>query len=662
MRRILALVLALLAFPALAQTPGAINLVGPSTVPGAPQVTPLAINTAVNSALGLKADAANPTLTGITTLRPGTQAVSAAVAPVLDFAAGFTGTATGNPAFVYSGLKLVISPDTLALPNANQFFAGLEFQHNFGGTGFSGNRQAQKIILNQSAAIANPPGSGTSGFYTTQQLTSQMAFNAGGTGLTSGTAVGRAFAAGLETKLNSGATNFFQASGMEINVAIASGASALARSFLSLAALSGPVQGTAVDAGLWFYSAGGALMKTGMLFGGGTLNNWPLDPAGTIIGSDASGSVAAQAAIGIDFSGVTFSGFSLKLPGFTVDGTGRPTAFSTLFLTPTGGFGTIDPGSATLLLKSGSTGSNGTVQALSPFTAPTLAATKNIAFSGAPSTSAGGVRLASTLTGSLTTGQQPYLAIVLQNDAVAQTNISSTVEGIGIFHTVAAGATGNRWMVDASSASTVASTDLHLGGYRATVTTSANMGGTGLTAVLANGNLFGANFVTQAFSGATFLAGVNALELDAEMRAGSSSYAKIALGIVQLANDGVQGAVDDQAISFNNQAAPVAGQAWLSLIGVGRNGGYPPLDPTNGWILTVTAHLGAGTVAAAGGLDLTNLAPATAFIQGTGFKIDPAGIMTASAYKVGAMAGVSCSAGVVSLVTEVVTNGIVTHC
>jgi hypothetical protein len=38
------------------------------------------------------------------------------------------------------------------------------------------------------------------------------------------------------------------------------------------------------------------------------------------------------------------------------------------------------------------------------------------------------------------------------------------------------------------------------------------------------------------------------------------------------------------------------------------------------------------------------------------------GIVTASAYKVGATAGVSCTAGVVSLVTEVVTNGIVTHC
>jgi hypothetical protein len=42
--------------------------------------------------------------------------------------------------------------------------------------------------------------------------------------------------------------------------------------------------------------------------------------------------------------------------------------------------------------------------------------------------------------------------------------------------------------------------------------------------------------------------------------------------------------------------------------------------------------------------------------------VDGSGNVTGAAYKVGATAGVSCSAGTVSLATLVVTNGIVTHC
>ncbi len=48
---------------AFAQSSGTIALSGPSTVPGAPQITPAAINSAVNVALLLKADATNGVLT-----------------------------------------------------------------------------------------------------------------------------------------------------------------------------------------------------------------------------------------------------------------------------------------------------------------------------------------------------------------------------------------------------------------------------------------------------------------------------------------------------------------------------------------------------------------------------------------------------------------------
>lgn len=57
MIRIIAVLSLLLAGPAFAQTAGTLDLVGPSTSPGAPQLTPAAINTAVNAQLGMKADA-----------------------------------------------------------------------------------------------------------------------------------------------------------------------------------------------------------------------------------------------------------------------------------------------------------------------------------------------------------------------------------------------------------------------------------------------------------------------------------------------------------------------------------------------------------------------------------------------------------------------------
>jgi hypothetical protein len=66
-KRAIVAILLLLATPAaLAQTQGTVNLVGPSTNPGAPQITPATINAAVNAALAAKADASNGVLTNPT--------------------------------------------------------------------------------------------------------------------------------------------------------------------------------------------------------------------------------------------------------------------------------------------------------------------------------------------------------------------------------------------------------------------------------------------------------------------------------------------------------------------------------------------------------------------------------------------------------------------
>jgi hypothetical protein len=55
---LIALTLSVLSLCVHAQTPGTLNLTGPSTTPGAPQLMPQALNDAINAQLGLKADAA----------------------------------------------------------------------------------------------------------------------------------------------------------------------------------------------------------------------------------------------------------------------------------------------------------------------------------------------------------------------------------------------------------------------------------------------------------------------------------------------------------------------------------------------------------------------------------------------------------------------------
>ena len=54
---LIALALSALSLCVHAQTPGTLNLTGPSTTPGAPQLTPQALNDAINAQLGLKFDA-----------------------------------------------------------------------------------------------------------------------------------------------------------------------------------------------------------------------------------------------------------------------------------------------------------------------------------------------------------------------------------------------------------------------------------------------------------------------------------------------------------------------------------------------------------------------------------------------------------------------------
>src|SRR5258708_1385339 len=89
------------------------------------------------------------------------------------------------------------------------------------------------------------------------------------------------------------------------------------------------MQGAVHDYGISIQSqvgqSSGVGFRTGLVFGGN--GGFGVASTGTLIGASV-GVGAMQAAIGVDWSNVTFSGFSLKMPGFTVDGSGNPTATS----------------------------------------------------------------------------------------------------------------------------------------------------------------------------------------------------------------------------------------------------------------------------------------------------------------------------------------------
>lgn len=158
MRRILALVLCLLGSPALAQTAGSINLFGPSTVPGAPQIGPAAINTAVNAALGLKLDAANPVFTG-------TMSGPNATIGTL----GVTGTTTLTGTVSGTGITALLAPYALkASPTFSGILNGAAFAFtgngSVGGTlGVTGTLSGAGItaLLAPYAQLASPTFTGT---------------------------------------------------------------------------------------------------------------------------------------------------------------------------------------------------------------------------------------------------------------------------------------------------------------------------------------------------------------------------------------------------------------------------------------------------------------------------------------------------------------------
>lgn len=128
----------------------------------------------------------------------------------------------------------------------------------------------------------------------------------GGTATSIGNAKGTLFGIGIQANLISGATNYFEVSGGEIDVGIGSGASAAYRFGWNIASV-GSAQGAVLDGGLAI-GANGTSWGVGVLFTNAN-GSQPITSTGTAIGTDGQ-----SAAIGsvIDFSSWSCTNYFIR--------------------------------------------------------------------------------------------------------------------------------------------------------------------------------------------------------------------------------------------------------------------------------------------------------------------------------------------------------------
>lgn len=256
--------------------------------------------------------------------------VSSTVIPLLLSNQTVAGTATSGQVFLN---QIAINSDTLNTTGtggpdgADYFYAG----GSFGGSAMTGNRTAIVGVLNQSAKTGNQVA-GFGGFFTGGSFNAQSSVNEGGTS-GSGNAFGNLFAANHIVQLLNGATYWNSIVGEEIDVAIASGASAYYKEGFKVVQLSNDsVAGSAAGAdyaiAMTDQTSGSPGWSIGIAFGSPD-GWWPIQHTlGTLIGTypGLGGSLSMQAANGINFSAVIFSNYAFQSPGFSVDGSGNVVA------------------------------------------------------------------------------------------------------------------------------------------------------------------------------------------------------------------------------------------------------------------------------------------------------------------------------------------------
>jgi hypothetical protein len=214
---------------------------------------------------------------------------------------------------------IVIPWDQVNYPG-DQGVNGLAINHNFGGGNATGGRQALQVSLEQVAGTQSH-AAGINPFFVGGTFYAYANASEGGANPpTSGSQSGQLFGLNAWGRLKPGATGFTSVVGAEINWSANSGSSYYWNAGLLLVLSEDhAVHGTAnIDAGMVItaQTGVGTGLDYGISFSSGA--QWPLSASGTLIFAGTGNTTN-----GIDFSTTTFSGSSLKMPGFLVSGTGH---------------------------------------------------------------------------------------------------------------------------------------------------------------------------------------------------------------------------------------------------------------------------------------------------------------------------------------------------
>ena len=196
---------------------------------------------------------------------------------------------------------------------------GLYVIHGVSGAA-TGGRSALTSQISINSVIA--PGAANP-WFAGHQMAATSSHNAGGTSSQSNASL---IAYSYQTTLYSGATYYTLAEGFEGGVELQPGASA---DYVNGAKICLTGQGRLSANILALNYAGdgsaGTRAKIGIAIQSLESPRWPIDPAGTLIGTQQGGTDPQTSAHGVDFSAVTFSADAFKSNGFRVDGNGRVT-------------------------------------------------------------------------------------------------------------------------------------------------------------------------------------------------------------------------------------------------------------------------------------------------------------------------------------------------
>lgn len=206
----------------------------------------------------------------------------------------------------YAFNSITVFADQIQTTAPGVYANALNVDHYWGGSGNGSKAAIFARMIHGSADVATGDIVGVAGTVTAN-------FNMGGTDTGAG-AKGNIFGMSVVAVANSGATNLAIVAGGEVDVAIATGATAQNRVGWSVSGQGGAL-GTVLDAG-FIVTSFGQPWRFGWL-----LNGDAVTTTGTIMGTDGAAKTVGS---GIDFSSYTISNYFLKGPGgrFTVDGNG----------------------------------------------------------------------------------------------------------------------------------------------------------------------------------------------------------------------------------------------------------------------------------------------------------------------------------------------------